>query len=316
LEQLQKPPNKGEKMKKRMFRLIAICLAVLGGTWQSAKADVMDVDVSGVDPAFQSYFKRAESFWESRLIGYNGNLPTAVKRQLGKLQITASTAAIDGVGGILGSAGPNQILRYGGGTANGRPIQQFAIAQTGGMQFDSADLQNMLQNGTLENVIRHEMAHVLGIGTLWIDNGLRNATARGDYIGKHGLAAYRRESNNRFAAVVPIEQFGGPGTAGGHWDSLDPFFNKRDKNNSSELMIGNIGPDEAKFVSETTWGSLRDMWFAFKGDKNVLKVRSRAGTFVQPPKQSQFMTAVPEPGSAGVLLIGTIFAAFGFRRRK
>jgi PEP-CTERM motif len=215
----------------------------------------------------------------------------------------------------LGQAGPNQILRYGGGTANGRPFPQIAIAQAGTMQFDTADLGNMLQNGTLENVIRHEMAHVLGIGTLWDDNGLRNTTARGDYIGKHGLAAYRIESKNRFAGVVPIEQLGGPGTAGGHWDSLDPFFNQRAKNNSSELMIGNIGPGEVKFTSETTWGSLRDMWFGFKGDSNVWRVKSRTA-FVQPPKRSQFMTAVPEPGSAGVLLIGTVIAAFGFRRRK
>ena len=303
-------------MKYRVFRLIAIGLAVLGGAWQSAKADIMDVDVSAVDPAFRSYFRQAETFWESRLIGYNGSLPTEVKRQLRKLQINASTAAIDGVGGILGQAGPNQILRYGGGTANGRPLPRIAIAQTGRMQFDTADLQNMLQDGTLQNVIRHEMAHVLGIGTLWIDNGLRNTTARGDYIGKHGLAAYRIESKNRFAGVVPIEQLGGPGTAGGHWDSQDPFFNQRTKNNSSELMIGNISPNEAKFVSETTWGSLRDMWFGFKGDSNVWYVKAGGIGSPFPPKPPGFMTAVPEPGSAGVLLLGTVFAAFGFRRRK
>ncbi len=302
-------------MKIKIFLLIAICLAVSGGAWQTARADVMDVDVSAVDPAFRSYFKQAESFWESRLVGYSGNLPTAVKRQLGKLQISASTAAIDGVGGVLGQAGPNQILRYGGGTANGRPLPLIAISQSGAMQFDTADLQNMLQNGTLANVIKHEMAHVLGIGTLWDDNGLRNNTARGDYIGKYGLAAYRIESKNRFAGVVPIEQLGGPGTAGGHWDSLDPFFNQRGKNNSSELMIGNISQNEAKFVSETTWGSLRDMWFGFKGDRNVWYVKTGGGSS-QPPKPPQFLTSVPEPGSAGVLLISTVIAAFGFRRRK
>jgi hypothetical protein len=35
------------------------------------------------------------------------------------------------------------------------------------MSFDSADLANMEADGTLNDVITHEMGHVLGIGTVW-----------------------------------------------------------------------------------------------------------------------------------------------------
>src|SRR3989442_1354073 len=37
----------------------------------------------------------------------------------------------------------------------------------GKMSFDTADLAQMQQNGTLLDVITHEMGHVIGIGTIW-----------------------------------------------------------------------------------------------------------------------------------------------------
>ena len=35
------------------------------------------------------------------------------------------------------------------------------------MEFDVADMDLLESDGTLKPVILHEMAHVLGIGTLW-----------------------------------------------------------------------------------------------------------------------------------------------------
>ena len=40
------------------------------------------------------------------------------------------------------------------------------------MTFDTADLQAMEANGTLVDVITHEMGHVLGIGTIWLPKRL------------------------------------------------------------------------------------------------------------------------------------------------
>ena len=42
----------------------------------------------------------------------------------------------------------------------------------GVMFFDTADLAEMEREGTLNDVITHEMGHVLGIGTIWRDKGL------------------------------------------------------------------------------------------------------------------------------------------------
>ena len=61
---------------------------------------------------------------------------------------------IDGAGGVLGSAGPC-LIRDTGPTAVGR------------MRFDTADLASLEGGGQLDEVVLHEMGHVIGIGSLW-----------------------------------------------------------------------------------------------------------------------------------------------------
>eukprot|EP01026_Neomeris_dumetosa_P012015 TRINITY_DN142348_c0_g1_i1.p3 TRINITY_DN142348_c0_g1~~TRINITY_DN142348_c0_g1_i1.p3 ORF type:complete len:128 (+),score=12.79 TRINITY_DN142348_c0_g1_i1:28-411(+) len=73
------------------------------------------------------------------------------------LFISASVTHIDGPGQILGQAGPDELAQI-----NGK-----ALPIHGNMQFDSADVDMMVENGTFSSVILHEMGHVLGIGTLW-----------------------------------------------------------------------------------------------------------------------------------------------------
>ena len=72
------------------------------------------------------------------------------------ISITATLEAIDGVGGVLGSAGPREIR--GDGTY---------LPSSGAMRFDIADADDMLANGQWESVVLHEMMHALGFGTLW-----------------------------------------------------------------------------------------------------------------------------------------------------
>ncbi|HEY2825614.1 MAG TPA: hypothetical protein VGI83_08725, partial [Gemmatimonadales bacterium] len=69
--------------------------------------------------------------------------------------IFAQVSAIDGVGSILGSAGPCVV----------RNVTNLPIV--GSMQFDSADMNAMLADGTLNGVVLHEMMHTLGFGTIW-----------------------------------------------------------------------------------------------------------------------------------------------------
>lgn len=74
--------------------------------------------------------------------------------------IYASVTTIDGVGQVLGSAGPCLTRTTGG------------LTGLGTMRFDVADLDNLANNGRLTDVITHEMLHVVGLGTLWTSRGL------------------------------------------------------------------------------------------------------------------------------------------------
>ncbi|CAM9399041.1 unnamed protein product, partial [Laminaria digitata] len=69
------------------------------------------------------------------------------------LLIASTLETIDGIGGILGSAGPGHIW------ASCR-----TIPLTGTMTFDIDDIASMEEDGTFEGVILHEMGHVIGVG--------------------------------------------------------------------------------------------------------------------------------------------------------
>ena len=70
----------------------------------------------------------------------------------------------------------------------------------------------MASNGTLLNVILHEMGHVLGLGTLWSLMGLRSGAS---YLGANALNAYQQVGGT--GSSVPLETTGGSGTAFAHW---------------------------------------------------------------------------------------------------
>lgn len=190
----------------------------------------------GLTTSQQSVFSDAENFWESIIIGYDDEFAGP------GLDISASGQNIDGVGGVLGSAGPTM----------GIFTPNAVYATAGIMSFDTADLLALELANTLFDVIVHEMAHVIGFGTLWgsLYNDLLDPS--GNYIGEHALAAYRYETGNLGANFVPVEQGGGPGTAGGHWDEPDG-------GGFSEIMTGWL--DASSTMSLTTIHSFRDLGY-------------------------------------------------------
>ncbi|MDZ4201634.1 MAG: Ig-like domain-containing protein, partial [Gallionella sp.] len=185
------------------------------------------------DPTYQSYFDLAKLVWEKVIIG---DIPDI--NGVDDLQISASVTSIDGAGGILGQASPTT-LRGG----SNLPFQ----AQ---MQFDSADLAPMVQNGTLLKVIMHEMGHALGFGTLWSYFGF-NST-QGQYTGTNALAAYRAISGLGNAAYVPLETTGGAGTINAHWS--EAVFN-------TELMTGIAEPNSNMPLSRLTIAAMADLGY-------------------------------------------------------
>ena len=187
--------------------------------------DIQIVFGAGLTATQQAAFAAAELRLESII---TGDLPDVIDPLLGAIddvRIVASGIAIDGVGGILGQAGPDNV----------RPVSFLPFSGT--MQFDTADLAALEASGQLQDTILHEMAHVLGFGTIWsLLNLLQNPAQSGGTNPRFTGALATQEYNARFGTTdtsVPVEATGGPGTADSHW--RESIFN-------NELMTGFINP--------------------------------------------------------------------------
>lgn len=146
------------------------------------------------------------------------------------LYMTAELRTIDGAGGILGQAGPTAVWT------------STELTSMGVMQFDSADALTYLNKGLWDDIIMHEMMHVLGFGTLWNYGANPLVPAAGQYIGKEGLAAYQA-AGHPGATYIPVQTSGGAGTAGAHWSEsalgnelMTPYINSSNYLSSFSLM--------------------------------------------------------------------------------
>ncbi|MEO0331067.1 MAG: leishmanolysin-related zinc metalloendopeptidase [Bacteroidota bacterium] len=155
--------------------------------------------------------------------------------------ISAQGLRIDGVGAILGQAGPSYL----------RPGSLLPVA--GVMEFDTADIARMEGNGTLESVIVHEMAHVLGIGSLWRNMGLiqGSGTANPVFTGLRASEEFAALIQSDSPTPVPLENGGGAGTREGHW---------RENIFGNEIMTGFLDGQVQPF-SRMTIGAMEDMGY-------------------------------------------------------
>ncbi len=251
----------------------------------AASFDFIDLTFTG-DAAFQSFFDDAEAFWESQIAG-------RADGSTFQISIDASVAPNDGAGGTLASAGPTFATCSFGGSfsadilgCNGIGGTVYSVA--GDMNFDSADIGTFAAGGPnfgdggLLDIIIHEMAHVLGFGTLWGLNGLYT-DGTFQYTAPNALAAYQAECDAS-ATFVPVEDGGGPGTVDGHWDETFAC-------GSGEIMTGFI--DSRNFLSGVTLGALEDLGYVIASDP----------------------APIPLP-AGGVLLLSGVGAFAIARRRK
>lgn len=204
----------------------------------------------GFTAAMTQAFVDAEAFWESEIAGYRD----AQTGGITALVIDASLPNIDGVGGILGQAGANAALF---GT-------NFVTPTAGVMQFDLADAANLVAGGTFDDVVMHEMAHVMGFsGFFWTQNGATDGSGTDvTYTGARGLAEYQNEFSAG-ATFIPVEDNGGPGTAFSHWDEDLFMAHLVNTGNSAnpELMTGFLD-NAVSTVSKTTLASFEDLGYA------------------------------------------------------
>ncbi len=215
------------------------------------------------DPDVRAAFENAAARWQQVITGdlrdVQADIPAGAclesnpgyKGAIDDLLIVADVAPINGSGGILGMAGPCYVR---GGS--GQP--DYFLPYFGVMKFDSADLDRMKQNGTLEPVILHEMGHVLGLGTLWDagpfdylnhDGASCQEASEVSYDGVHAADAWHALGS---VGEVPVENTGGSGTKCGHW---------REATFGNELMTGWISGAAAP-LSRVTAGSLDDLGYA------------------------------------------------------
>lgn len=194
-------------------------------------------------------FDAAAARWEKIIIkdvpSITGTIPSAFRGfppvstgTIDDIIIEVVIAPIDGPGKILGQAGPRYLR-----TADRLPL-------SGVMYFDVEDLEYLDGLDLFEEVIVHEMGHVLGVGTLWnYFRTLRQGPTTNPYFtGKMANTFWNDEGGLNF---LPVENQGGPGTAGGHW---------RESLLRNELMTGylNLGINP---LSRITAGSMKDMGY-------------------------------------------------------
>jgi hypothetical protein len=203
--------------------LVAVAMLALASAPKVTQAGVViEVDFSGggLTPTQQAYFSVAANYWESLIVDYIGGANPLFGSNIddgdGRIEIFAKGLIIDGVGGVLGQAGPTTGAWLSGGS--------IVYTAQGIMEFDTDDLTGMESSSTLLSVIMHEMAHVLGFGTLWDLSSIGfqdvyDATAKA-YTGPNALNEWKTEFSQASATFVPVEADGGQGTANAHWNEV------------------------------------------------------------------------------------------------
>jgi hypothetical protein len=147
--------------------------------------------------------------------------------------ITAELGQIDGLYGVLGQAGPTAVRT------------DSSLPATAQMQFDIADV-NAMSLQEFSYVVLHEMAHSLGFGSIWDRLGL---VENGLFTGANALEEYFAMGGT--GAGIAVEQDGGSGTAGSHWD--EATFD-------AELMTGYIN-DGANYFTAMSAASFADLGY-------------------------------------------------------
>lgn len=277
----------------------------------SRAASLISLNFTGPMSAIEEQtFVDAAAFWNSAITGYDALYDSVGNLTPHALTINASVPYIDGVNGILGSAGPQSYRYFDNDPFSPNPTIALYYATSGIMEFDSADVAALVAANTFYGVVLHEMAHVLGIGTLWTPNNNVNGTVyplyttgSGQYTGPKALGGFQTEFNQPLATFVPVELGGGGGTANGHWNEVDGGFG------NTGLTSGPGGPDfrtelmtgwasNTFFISTVTLGGLDDLGYIVD--------YSKAGPV-------NHTVVVPEVSSVGLVLLSV---GLMFRRRR
>ncbi|WP_419163370.1 Ig-like domain-containing protein [Candidatus Palauibacter sp.] len=178
--------------------------------------------------AHEAVFRNAAAWWMSTLAETelsdirlppgqqtcSGVDPLIREQLIDDLVILVMVVEMDGPGGTLAAAGPC-IVRV----SSGLPV-------AGRMRFDAADVARLQESGDLLDVVLHEMAHVLGLGTLWERFFLlRNSSTASfsldtHFAGRAAIQAFDEAGGTAYTGgrKVPVENSTGrSGADNRHW---------------------------------------------------------------------------------------------------
>lgn len=221
---------------------------------------LFDIDVrfigDGGTTVVRNAFLSAAAKWRSIIVGdlhntrLNANAATcaswipAISETANDVIIYARIGPIDGAGTILGQASPC--------IAN----SSTNLTAVGLMEFDEDDMPALIANGSLTDVIVHEMGHVLGIGTMWnYRRQLLSGSGSSDpfFTGTAARAQFAAINTTSYSGnPVPVENTGGGGTRDSHW---------RENILGRELMTGFLNRNVPNPLSRLSAGSLQDLGY-------------------------------------------------------
>jgi hypothetical protein len=189
----------------------------------------------------------AADTWSSIITGdihndtdLNGNL-------VDDIVINVSTGRIDGNGNPLFG---NVLAQTSDLVVRDPGTEDQWLPLTASIALDSTDLKNSAFADAWDDIILHEMGHALGfVGAIFDNLGLTDGS--GNFTGANAVSAY--------GGLVPLEDGGGSGTAGSHWD--EATFAPDGTLMSNELMTGYFVPGEQTYLSDTTIGALADLGY-------------------------------------------------------
>lgn len=201
----------------------------------------------------RAFFETAAAKWQSIIVGdvpdASGTIPArscgnafktpSFNGTVDDILIDVLLQPIDGPGAVLGAAGPCL-------ARNADLLTLYGL-----MFFDTDDLAFLADNNIFDEVVVHEMGHVLGFGTLWNFGRtlLQGTNADPRFVGPNAIAGYHDVGGK--GSTVPVEEDGGPGTRLSHWD--EETFDE-------ELMTGFIALGESP-LSIMTIGSMQDLGY-------------------------------------------------------
>lgn len=121
---------------------------------------------------------------------------------------------IDGPGGTVGQAGPCFLRDFDPAGS----LEPGDLPFLGGMRFDEDDLEALEALNILDDVILHEMGHILGFGTVWNAMGLlqdpSTPTSCPDPMNPPPFADTHMDGTEAIAAMQALESTGGTYTGG------------------------------------------------------------------------------------------------------